>query len=454
MGDTKESTDKELTESGSKIMAKLDQAEAHYTPVSVTPGKACSSCMWWRWDSCHIVASDPEAIVPNGYCDEHRVATPLAPSNVAPLPVVIVDVVTEDEASQEMALPTTRRGLVDIITDTVNKVLHPAPAEEPAFSVFKSTSGKKYWLSRHTGKFKDREEEIIANKAHDEYVERVQKGLVPMPELWTWHTKGTRQGEAFFVWKSGGFTLALGTFDDTPVAEHAFKFYEKNRGKIKLSHMFNYPTSAKQNGVYYAYNTVEITTLPDGAEAFPYTSFEEILPMTLTEQQREFIKGVGGDEMLKRAEAADAKAVTDTKTLESIGVQSKGLDNFEGSTIPPVQQIEALKVIQADFATQLKAVEGLPGVVEGLRSTIKTLGEQVAEGQQRESELLKKINDQEKKLLEYTALTPPSSQSGDTLLNEREKTLLGSLEAAAKVADSPSLVEIVAGNKPAVTASS
>jgi hypothetical protein len=49
----------------------------------------------------------------------------------------------------------------------------------------------------------------LPTRAHEEYVDRVQKGLVPMPELWTWHTKGTRHGQADVVWKAGGFLLAL-----------------------------------------------------------------------------------------------------------------------------------------------------------------------------------------------------------------------------------------------------
>jgi hypothetical protein len=151
----------------------------------------------------------------------------------------------------------------------------------------------------------------------------------------------------------------FGHFDDTPEAKHAIEFYQKNAGKITLSHMFHYPKTAKQNGVYYAYNTIEITTLPDGAEAFPYTSFEEFTFMPLSEQQREFIRGVGGDEMLKRAESADTKAIADTKTLEALGVESKGLDNFEGASIPAAKSdLEAVKAVQTDIETRLKVNGG------------------------------------------------------------------------------------------------
>lgn len=449
-----------------KEMTLFSQQAVNYTTLSAQQGQACANCIFYRstgydgidWPHCHIVDGWPKPIEPTGWCDEWRAVPDPEPLNQEPIPVVIVEptVIVEDTA--EAALPTDRKGLADFIIDTMNKVLHPTPKGLPAFSVFKSASGKKYWISRHTGKFKDRESEIIANKAHDEYVERVQKGLVPMPELWTFHKKGTRHGEAFFVWKSGGFTLGLGTFDDTPEGEHAFKFYEKNSGKIKLSHMFNYPTSAFKNGVYYAYNTVEITTLPDGAEAFPYTSFEEVYPMTLTPQQQDFIKGVGGEEMLNRALAADTKAVTDTKTLESLGVQSKGLNNFENATIPAATgDVEALKTIQADFETRLKAVtvlpeqvKGLTDQVSGIAEQIKALTDQVKAAQQGEAAALAKANDLERQLQEYKDLKPPGSQAGDTLLQSRDKAVIEQLMAQAKADNSPSLVEKMVGGQPTI----
>lgn len=431
---------KELPETAEKVMRILDQQEVHYTPVSTTPGKACSSCMWWRGDSCHIVASYPEVIVPNGYCDEHRVATPLTLADVAPIPVVIVDpepVVTDE---QEMALPTTRKGFMDAVVEALKSIFNP---DEPAFSVFKASNGKHYWIARHTGKFKDREDEIIANHAHDEYVARAQAGKVPMPELWVWHKAGSRHGQADMIWKSGGFTLALGHFDDTPEAEKAIVFYQKNRGKIKLSHMFHYPKHAKQGRVYHAYNTVEITTLPDGAEAFPYTSFEE-LDMSLTDTQRAFIREIGGDDMVKRVESADTKALADTKKLEALGVEHKGLDDFEGSTVPENKDFEALKAAQGGFETRLKAVEEYPTAVQ---STLKALNQQITDLQQANANALQKANALEKKLLEYEAVAPPSSQSKDALLNEREKSLIQDVMAAAKAEGSPSLVQRVAGSE-------
>jgi hypothetical protein len=443
---------KELTDTP-KVMGMLDQKEAGYTPVSIVPGKACSSCIWWRMDHCHIVANYPEAIVPNGYCNEHRIATP---PNVEPILVVIVEPSMMEDDSMEMALPTTGKGLVEVIKSTLKSILNP---DEPAFQVFKTKDGKRGWIARFTGKFIDREGEILADKAHDEYVERVQKGLVEPPELWMWHAKGTKHGQALTVWKSGGFVLAAGLFDATAEGERAYRYYQKQRGKIKLSHMFHYPKNAKLNGVYYAYNTVEITTLPDGAEAFPYTSFEELQTMALPEVAENMIREGLGEDALARAQAADNKAENDSKTLEGQGVASKGHDNYDGATIPADSDaLKALALAQTDVDTRLKTAEDtvkalgdLPATVKTLQDAVHALTEQLTASQTAEAAALEKVNTLEAKWLEFTALKAPASQSNDTLLSDREKSLLDTVMQQAKRDDTPSLVEQMVGGQPTVS---
>lgn len=437
---------KEL-EKADKWLMILTQAETNYGAANGQVGKACSNCRWFipaddgEETECHLIEDHPEPIAPNGLCDRWEAIPTSDMVTPPPIPVTIVEA---PEAEMEMALPTTRRGFVDLVKDVLKALTQPPPTEE-AFSVFKAQDGKHYWLARHTGKFKDREGEIITDKAHTDYVARVQKGLVPLPELWVWHKKGTRHGQADLVWKSGGFVLALGHFDDTPEAQKAIAYYQKNSKHIKLSHMFHFPRRAKQGGVYHAYNTVEITVLPDGAEAFPYTSFEEITPM-LTPEQQKMVVDVLGEDGLKRVLAVDSKALTDTPKLEAMGVESKGLNDFTGSAIPADKELEALK---SDMDTRLKAFEGLPSRVEALQVVVKTLSAEVQDAQGREANALKELNELKLKLLEYQTLAPPSSKSGDTILNEREKSLIETI--AQKESVSTSLIDMMTGKQPAVT---
>lgn len=430
-------------DTATKFQGILDQKEVAYTPVSIMPGVACSSCLWYRNHWCHIVANSPENIEPNGWCKRHEVATPLAPQVMEPIPVVIVEPPIYFDDSAEMALPTTRKGFKELVS-SVLKVLVPStptPISNQPFTAFKGLNDEWFWLARYTGKYIDREDEIITNKAQDEYVARVQKGIVPMPELWTWHKKGTMHGVADFVWKAGGFTLALGHFTGTKEQiQRAVNYYQKQGDKIKLSHMFKFPKEAKRGKFYHAMNTVEITTLPDGAEAFPYTSYE-VNDMPLSAAQREMIRGIGGDDMVTRAEAADTKALTDTTKLDVAGVASKNHENFDGSTIPEDDATKAIMAAQKDFDTRLKTLEAVPTMLVALDGTLKTLQTQLATMQTTSNDALAKANEASNKLLEYQAIAPPASKSGDTLINEAEQSLMHKVMESAKADGAKSLIE-------------
>lgn len=430
------------------FMGELTQAETGYVPLSITTGKACANCRWFlKFGDCYIVEDEPEPILATAYCNRWEASAAPVQPDVVPIPVTIVEppMAEGDSGEMEMALPTTRRGLKTLIVDMFKRT--PEPNPEQAFSVMKGKDGQYFWLARHTGKFIDREDEIITDKAHEEYVERVQKGLVPMPELWTWHKKGTMHGQADAVWKTGGFVMAFGHFTGTPdQIKQAATYYQKMGDKIKLSHMFKYPKQAKRGKVYHAYNTVEITTLPDGAEAFPYTSYE-VNDMTFTKEIEDMIRGIGGDDMVKRAQSLDAKALPDTKALEAAGVNSKTLDNFTGSTIPTDDGYEALKAVQVDIDTRLKRVEGLSALITALDTSVKSLTAQLTASQQAANDALAKANANEKALLEYQAVAPPASKSNDTLLGERDKSFMNSIIAQAKVSNSPSLIDQFVGGQ-------
>ena len=147
--------------------------------------------------------------------------------------------------------------------------------------------------------------------------------------------------------------------------------------KIKLSHMFKYPPKGKRKKVYYAYNTVEITTLPDGAEAFPYTSFQELGNMPFTKEVADMVRGIGGEEMLHRAESLHDKSIQETGEKDAAGIASKTHDNFEGSTIPEDDEIKALMTSTKDMNTRLESVEKILGSLSGLEAAIKALTDKI-----------------------------------------------------------------------------
>lgn len=427
------------------------QEEVNYRPAGGSTDHACSNCRFFlrNWDGeprCHLIANWPESIESNGICDRHETKTETVDLGT-PIAVVIVEPPLTLEDSAEMAL-SVPKNIFQRVKEFASTLLPRATPEPPAFAVFKTVDGRNGWVARHTGKWIDREDEILAERAHEAYVERVQRGIVPMPELWMWHNKGTKHGQAVSVWKSGGFALAAGLIDDTAEGQRMFDYYQKNSGKIKLSHMFHYPKETKIDGVYHEYNTVEITTLPDGAEAFPYTSFEEIQTMSLPEVARNMILEAGGQAMLDRAVAADKQAETDTKALDSQGVAWKGYDKYE--TPEAIAKFAALETAQKTADDALMALADVPETIKALNDSVKLLNEKLETELAAKATLLDKINELESKQALLTDLKPPASQSSETLLQDREKTLLDSMIEVSKQLDAPSLVEKLMSVQPTV----
>jgi hypothetical protein len=106
----------------------LDQKQVNYLPLSPEPGvKACANCRWFKaasWDNdppeCHLVRNYPEPILATGLSDRWESSIPPPTPDISnPLPVMIVPM--EDLATEEMALPTTGKGLVETIVGVVSK---------------------------------------------------------------------------------------------------------------------------------------------------------------------------------------------------------------------------------------------------------------------------------------------------------------------------------------------
>lgn len=72
-----------------------------------------------------------------------------------------------------------------------------------------------FWFARYSNNFRDRDNppEIISADSHRRFVERVEKGLAPYPELWLWHVPQWNIGKSSWVgYDDAGFALAAGYF--------------------------------------------------------------------------------------------------------------------------------------------------------------------------------------------------------------------------------------------------
>lgn len=207
------------------------------------------------------------------------------------------------------------------------------------FSVQKDAAGQWRWLAIVSNKFLDRDEEILAEDAHREFVEHVDKtGEYPRLELW--HTPGSRVGIADMVEYADGFRLDSGTFDKgmEPVAESLSKWPEP----LAMSHGFEYKPKDKKGGVYRRYRTFEDSVLPADKAANIWTQFatvdkEEDMP--LTKEKREFLVAHLGEGRVNQLEAGLPAL---SKELEEKGVEWKDFDDlFSGGAEEASPQAEA-----------------------------------------------------------------------------------------------------------------
>lgn len=146
-----------------------------------------------------------------------------------------------------------------------------------SFYVFKDGSNDWRWVSFHTNKFEDREGEVIASFAHKEFVEAVDNGNWPYPELWVWHaTASSVVGVADMLHydEETGIVMSTGTFfkEKAHVAEGLAKYPDPLRTShgMPREHLIY---AADDPSLIVHYRTREISPLPLGAEANKFTPF-------------------------------------------------------------------------------------------------------------------------------------------------------------------------------------
>lgn len=414
------------------FMGKLEPEDVNYIPLSTTKGEACANCRWFRPDmdshyACFIVDAsdaDDEPILATGICDRWEGA-PEQPED--PMEVMVetlvealqenADVVSEAVYSSvpmpmmDMGKALEQPGIMERIWNGL-KAIASTPELQSDLLVLKGANGKNYWLASFTNNFKDREDEILSEHAHKEFEMRLDMKLTPMPELWAWHTDNTRHGKALSVWYQDHNMFAIGEFDDTPEATKAINYYRKH--PVKLSHGFIAPKWAFKNGVYDAYNTFEISTLPPSVAANPYTSFEEIKAMPVPENREAFIKELFGD----KAPDVLAKVNAKSNAAKELGELVEFKDF--ASANKPVEKEHASEGVSILFSEIVEGQTELIGFVKAQAESLRAKDTQIA-ALKTEKDTQVSAMEARIKALETLTNTPPqrASQSSQTLTNEK-----------------------------------
>lgn len=206
----------------------------------------------------------------------------------------------------------------------------PSHIKEAELVAFKAANGQWRWIASPTNKFEDKSKEVLTEAAHREYVAYVD-ATKDYPELWLWHTPGTRIGQADFVDYCDGFLVTSGPFDDPVMAE---RVASKADG-LALSHGFSYREKDRSlEGEFQRYRMKEITILPSHRPANRWTLLNTILmevkEMPFKPEKRTFLVDMMGEERTAQLEQGLSFL---GKELEEAGVRFK-TDEEEDKPVP------------------------------------------------------------------------------------------------------------------------
>lgn len=296
-----------------------------------------------------------------------------------------------------------------------------------SFTAFKDLFGAWRWLSVTTNKFKDREGEIFREKAHRQYVAWADFHK-EYPELWLWHTEGSRIGQADYVaYNDDGFVVHSGVFDDDmqDVAERL----SESKG-LAVSHGFYYEEGDEEDGIYDWYKTFEVSVLPAKRAANAYTAFtansKEERTM-LSAEKRQFLVDKWGE---PRTVELEEKLASLSGELKEAGIEFKDLvEEVPGTEADDSKPAEETKGDSEPETPEPLTAEGVKAIVEeAVAPVVEAIPEAISEATKPLEERLAQLerSDEEKivNLMSPRRKTPGDdqrpSQSDDTKVEDQE----------------------------------
>lgn len=262
------------------------------------------------------------------------------------------------------------------VVDITGMKDNPAIAEKArrGMSIFKAANGRYMYIAQYSNNLRDNDwfPEIIAGESHKRFVQLVEEGKAPLPELWLGHQPDYKVGESFAVavdevvldeetGDSVVFALAFGFFDEgTELIAEAILAADEE--VLAMSHGMPYDTIsywAWDMSVITQHETREVSVLDRDIAANRVTGF-----FTLNGSENEGKSKMAVDEFIR------------DRLVNELGVPSAALDALEARNAQIAEGAKALhierkskglaaktEVTEAETAT-VEAVEGTPSADE------------------------------------------------------------------------------------------
>jgi hypothetical protein len=235
-----------------------------------------------------------------------------------------------------------------------------------ALCIVKQADGRMRWYARYSNNFKDRDGEIITEAAHKEYIDWTTSSGV-YPELWLWHTPGTRFGQVDWLDYADGFTHASGLVDDTNRAV-AVVGALKDMGELGVSHGM---LCSQQGNLITKYRSFEISVLPLERASVWTTAFNvdnKETQMAFTPEKRTFLVSALGEDRVKALEANTDAAVG---ALKQLGVEYKSAEAVEA--VAAEEASEGFKTLAGQLGELTSMVKELAAAQVAQAAAVKEL---------------------------------------------------------------------------------
>lgn len=432
--DTQEKADKQMAAINASKHAKRDMGEederravftqesVDYVPLSGQAGQACANCVFYHarddYDLCAIVQDWPHAIQNTGWCNRWEVSPILTPPMQEEIDLEAEEMLMEE---RQVDKPGLRERISQFFTPKPDGSMWDNPIG------FRMLNDGK-WMGWYSNNFRDYYGTIFSEQGFDDYIYRLESGLIPMPELRALHVRGTEHGQADRVFRAGHFIIAVGHFDDD--TEHEQAYYRANQHRLGMSHGFNYDPEQFIDGVFYAFNTFEVSTLPQEFAGNPYTYFMEVRSMStvLAPEVRTFLVDLMGEEKVTGLEQT---AQERGMALEQSGAQYRNFTTrSEADLVAQIAQLNERLAAMEQTAQNVAPVE----TSEPDTSATDELSEAIRA-------LTERVNTMDTFLKDKFRTQPRASQSVQTILEANDPKYQQLRETSDKVQASPSYVD-------------
>lgn len=274
------------------------------------------------------------------------------------------------------------------------------------------------WIARYSNNFIDSDNppDIISESSHRRFVENVDKGVYPLPELWLWHQKEWKIGQAVWcAYDDSGFSVAAGYI--SPECEQVVKEIA-SLPTPALSHGMPLSSIVRDKDdprVILEHQTVEISVLPLWAAANKTGNSFELIEggdMLPKDKRKALIEnwGISADKLdileklnqeaadkaaadgLEQKEDSQVGEATDVNEPEARHEQTETSEQQAESGETEAEEVQETKeltreevaeAIVAVFEPHIEATTALKERVEELTALVKELQNKVAGQEQK-----------------------------------------------------------------------